>query len=76
MAARVGGGPTRKDTLLEKYIEIKNTTSNDVREEDELQTDTDAALIEAARQIGPLIQAHNDEAERDCRLSPPVAFHL
>ena len=42
-----------------------------------MQTDTDAALIEAARMIGPLIQAHNDEAERDCRLSPPdlAALH-
>ena len=41
-----------------------------------MQKNTNTLLIEAARQLGPLIQAHNDEAERDCRLSSPVLAAL
>jgi alkylation response protein AidB-like acyl-CoA dehydrogenase len=32
----------------------------------------DTSLIEAAREIAPIIEQHRDEAERDRRLSPPV----
>lgn len=76
MAARVGGRPTRKDTLLREYIETGSSASKKLREENELQTDTNASLIEAARGLAPLIQEHNEEAERESRLSPPVLAAL
>ena len=41
-----------------------------------MQTDTDTTLIEAARHLGPLIQEHNEETERESRLSPPVLAAL
>jgi len=41
-----------------------------------LQKNTNTSLLEVARQLGSLIQAHNDEAERDCRLSSPVLAAL
>ena len=37
-----------------------------------MQLSPDASLIEAARQIAPVIQAHREEAERERRLSRPV----
>ena len=36
----------------------------------------DTTLIEAARQIAPVIRDHNDEAERERRLSKPVLAAL
>jgi hypothetical protein len=37
-----------------------------------LKINVDTTLLEAARQIAPMIRAHNDEAERERRLSKPV----
>jgi alkylation response protein AidB-like acyl-CoA dehydrogenase len=37
-----------------------------------MQTNADTVLIEAARQIAPVIREHNEEAERQRRLSRPV----
>ena len=37
-----------------------------------MQFNADTSLIEAARQIAPVIREHSDEAERDRRLSRPV----
>ena len=37
-----------------------------------MQFDADTSLIEAARQIAPVIREHSDEAERERRLSRPV----
>src|SRR5258708_23469398 len=37
-----------------------------------MQLPTDATLIEAARRIAPVIREHNQEAERERCLSPPV----
>ncbi len=37
-----------------------------------MRIDADASLIEAARDIGPVIKAHSEEAERERRLSRPV----
>src|SRR5438105_4281158 len=44
--------------------------------EDTIQIDADTTLIEAARRIAPVIQEHNQEAERERRLSPPVLAAL
>src|SRR5712671_476394 len=41
-----------------------------------MQLPTDTTLIEAARRIAPVIQEHNQEAERERRLSPPVLAAL
>jgi alkylation response protein AidB-like acyl-CoA dehydrogenase len=41
-----------------------------------MQPQGDAALIEAARRIAPVIREHNQEAERERRLSPPVLAAL
>jgi indole-3-acetate monooxygenase len=41
-----------------------------------MQLRTDATLIEAARRIAPVIREHNQEAERERRLSPPVLAAL
>jgi indole-3-acetate monooxygenase len=41
-----------------------------------MQLPTDATLIEAARRIAPVIREHNQEAERERRLSPPVLAAL
>ncbi len=41
-----------------------------------MQISGDTALIEAARQIAPLIEEHNEEAERERRLSQPVLAAL
>ena len=41
-----------------------------------MEFNADTTLIEAARQIAPLIQEHNEEAERERRLSPPVLAAL
>ncbi len=35
-------------------------------------TDVDTSLIDAAREIAPIIQKHSEEAERERRLSRPV----
>jgi alkylation response protein AidB-like acyl-CoA dehydrogenase len=35
-----------------------------------------ASVIEAARRIAPVIREHNQEAERERRLSPPVLAAL
>ena len=37
-----------------------------------MQFNVDVSLIEAARQIAPVIREHNEEAERERRLSRPV----
>jgi indole-3-acetate monooxygenase len=37
-----------------------------------MQIHTDPALVEAARRIAPVIRKHQEEAERERRLSPPV----
>ena len=37
-----------------------------------MQANADAAIIDAARQIAPVIREHNEEAERERRLSRPV----
>jgi alkylation response protein AidB-like acyl-CoA dehydrogenase len=41
-----------------------------------MQIDVDTALVEAARRIAPVIREHNEEAERQRRLSPPVLAAL
>jgi alkylation response protein AidB-like acyl-CoA dehydrogenase len=41
-----------------------------------MQTHADPTLIEAARKIAPIIREHNEEAERQRRLSPPVLAAL
>jgi indole-3-acetate monooxygenase len=41
-----------------------------------MQLPTDATLIEAARRIAPVIREHNQEAERERCLSPPVLAAL
>jgi alkylation response protein AidB-like acyl-CoA dehydrogenase len=41
-----------------------------------MQIHADSTLIEAARRIAPVIREHNDEAERERRLSPPVLAAL
>jgi alkylation response protein AidB-like acyl-CoA dehydrogenase len=47
-----------------------------VWEEDAVRIHGDTTLIEAARRIAPVIRAHNAEAERERRLSPPVLAAL
>ena len=42
----------------------------------EMKINGDTTLIEAARQIAPVIRDHNDEAERERRLSKPVLAAL
>src|SRR6516164_2758174 len=44
--------------------------------EDAMQIHGDTTLVEAARRIAPVIQEHNQEAERERRLSPPVLAAL
>jgi indole-3-acetate monooxygenase len=41
-----------------------------------MQIHTDPALVEAARRIAPVIREHQEEAERERRLSPPVLAAL
>jgi alkylation response protein AidB-like acyl-CoA dehydrogenase len=41
-----------------------------------LKINVDTTLLEAARQIAPVIRAHNDEAERERCLSKPVLVAL
>ena len=41
-----------------------------------MEIHADTALIEAARRIAPVMQGHNEEAERERRLSPPVLAAL
>jgi alkylation response protein AidB-like acyl-CoA dehydrogenase len=41
-----------------------------------MQINADTTLIEAARRIATVIQEHNEEAERERRLSPPVLAAL
>ncbi len=41
-----------------------------------MQLEADTSLIDAAREIAPIIQKHNEEAERERRLSPPVLAAL
>ena len=41
-----------------------------------MQIPADPKLIEAARQIAPVIREYNEEAERQRRLSPPVLAAL
>jgi indole-3-acetate monooxygenase len=41
-----------------------------------MQPHADATLMEAARRIAPVIREHNQEAERERRLSPPVLAAL
>src|SRR6516225_11870627 len=41
-----------------------------------MQIHGDTTLVEAARRIAPVIQEHNQEAERERRLSPPVLAAL
>ncbi len=41
-----------------------------------MQFKADTSLVEAARQIGPLIRDHSEQAERERRLSPPVLAAL
>ena len=41
-----------------------------------MQMHADTTLIEAARRIAPVIREHNQEAERERRLSPPVLAAL
>ncbi len=38
--------------------------------------EADTSLIDAAREIAPIIQKHNEEAERERRLSRPVLTAL
>jgi len=38
----------------------------------EMQWEPDTSLIDAARQIAPIIREHSEEAERERRLSQPV----
>jgi indole-3-acetate monooxygenase len=41
-----------------------------------MQINADTTLLEAARRIAPVIREHNEEAERERRLSPPVLAAL
>src|SRR5260370_5616413 len=41
-----------------------------------MQIHADTTLIETARRIAPVIREHNQEAERERRLSPPVLAAL
>src|SRR5215472_10354784 len=41
-----------------------------------MEIHADTTLLEAARRIAPIIREHNDEAERECRLSSPVLAAL
>ncbi len=41
-----------------------------------MQIHADPILLDAARRIAPVIQKHQDEAERERRLSPPVLAAL
>jgi alkylation response protein AidB-like acyl-CoA dehydrogenase len=41
-----------------------------------LKINVDTTLLEAGRQIAPVIRAHNDEAERERRFSKPVLAAL
>jgi indole-3-acetate monooxygenase len=41
-----------------------------------MQIRADTTLIEAAQRIAPVIREHNEEAERERRLSPPVLAAL
>jgi alkylation response protein AidB-like acyl-CoA dehydrogenase len=41
-----------------------------------MQPHADSTLIEATRRIAPVIPEYNQEAERECRLSPPVLAAL
>jgi len=41
-----------------------------------MQIHADSTLIDAARRIAPVIREHNEEAERERRLSPPVLAAL
>ena len=41
-----------------------------------MQIHVDTTLLEAARRIAPVIREHDDEAERERRLSPPVLAAL
>jgi indole-3-acetate monooxygenase len=41
-----------------------------------MQLRTDSTLIEAARRVAPVIREHNQEGERERRLSPPVLAAL
>jgi len=41
-----------------------------------MQIHADSTLIEAARRVAPVIREHNQEAERERRLSPPVLAAL
>ena len=41
-----------------------------------MQIHGDTTLVEAARRIAPVIREHNQEAERERRLSPPVLAAL
>ena len=42
------------------------------REQTKMHWKPDASLIDAARQIAPIVRRHSDEAERERRLSQPV----
>jgi indole-3-acetate monooxygenase len=41
-----------------------------------MQMNADPTLMEAAQRIAPVIREHNEEAERERRLSPPVLAAL
>jgi len=41
-----------------------------------MQLDADSTLLEAARRIAPVIREHNQDSERERRLSPPVLAAL
>src|SRR6266536_3043296 len=49
-----------------------NWASTTICKENSMQFNADISLIEAARQIVPVIREHNEEAERERRLSRPV----
>src|SRR4029450_14158371 len=44
--------------------------------EQAMHWEADTSLTDAAREIAPIIQKHNEEAERERRLSPPVLTAL
>ena len=52
--------------------ELEKTEGRLIWKEAPMQIHADTTLIEAARQIAPVIREHNEEAERERRLSRPV----
>src|SRR5215468_9789853 len=58
--------------LCQLRCEIDGRYGRPSQKEDDMKTNADTTLIEAARRIAPVIREHNGEAERERHLSRPV----